>query len=29
LPAYWQACRRPSSPLTQVPGRQTMPLRAA
>lgn len=26
---YWQMCRRPSSPFTQVPGRQTMPLRAA
>ena len=26
---YWQICRRPSSPLNQVPGWQTKPLRAA
>ena len=27
--AYWQMCRRPSSPLNQVPGVQTKPLRWA
>jgi len=26
--AYWQRCRRPSSPLIQLPGWQTKPLRA-
>jgi hypothetical protein len=26
---HWQICRRPSSPLNQVPGWQTKPLRAA